>query len=236
MVKKILFVILSFFLFQACDSSSADTKNQIPDADITYNKQPDTSDVVVIEKVKIADTAFVDIKDIIADIDLNFVYADTLNFFKTAVYPCEECLLRYEVAIALNEANHYLDSLGYKLQLYDCYRPFSVQEFMWKILPDSRYVANPNKNGSIHNRGGAVDLRLLYPDGDTVPMGTEFDHFGIEASHAYDNLPDSVLANRKLLKEVMEKFGFKALNTEWWHYSYKNARTYPIANISLKCN
>jgi len=76
----------------------------------------------------------------------------------------------------------------------------------------------------------------LYESGDTVPMGTKFDHFGVEASHSYTNLPDSVIANRRLLRQAMEKFGFRAINTEWWHYSYHKAKSYNIAKVTLKCD
>lgn len=182
-----------------------------------------------------SDTSFVNIKALLPDVELNFVYADTANFFKEALYPCEECLLRYEVAVALKEVSNYLNSKGYQLLLFDCYRPFNIQQRMWKILPDGRYVANPNKGGSIHNRGGAVDLSLLDAYGNIVPMGTDFDHFGKEAAHSYKALPDSILNNRLVLKTAMEKFGFIALNSEWWHYTYKNGRSYPIAHLSFKC-
>lgn len=243
---RILTILLYSFIFcvscnheQKSESSSLSKETQtveepeivLPD---TSKNEKDTP-TVFQSKEQLSDTSFVNIKAFIPDADLDFVYTDTANFFKTAVYPCEECLLRKEVALALVEINDFLKTKSLKLQLLDCYRPFSVQQFMWKILPDSRYVANPNKGGSIHNKGGAVDLRLLYINGDTVPMGTEFDHFGKEAAHSYKNLPDVILQNRELLKNTMEQFGFISLQTEWWHYTYKNAKNYPVASISLSC-
>ncbi|MFO7869489.1 MAG: M15 family metallopeptidase [Bacteroidales bacterium] len=209
----------------AVDSIISDTINQ---KDTVAHKK-------TIHIDTLSDTSFVNINHYLPDIALNFVYADTTNFFETAVYPCEECLLRKEVAEAVVKVNDYLDSLGYTLQLMDCYRPLSVQKYMWDVLPDGRYVANPHRGGSIHNRGGAVDARLLYKNGDTVPMGTEFDHFGEKAAHSYTHLPDSILQNRKTLKNAMERFGFQHLRTEWWHYSYHKARSYPIAQIDFSC-
>ena len=65
-------------------------------------------------------------------------------------------------------------------------------------------------------------------------MGTDFDHGGFEAYMTNLNLPSEVIANRTLLKEVMEKHGFRGIRTEWWHFSHLSAFSYPLANIRLK--
>ncbi len=195
-----------------------------------------SSSVLSYSQIEISDTSFINIRDLDPEIELDFVYADTTNFFKTQVYPCETCMLRYEVALALIDAQEEAKSLGYQLVLYDCYRPYDVQKFMWKVLPDSRYVANPTNGGaSIHNRGGAVDVALADSKGNLIDMGTSFDHFGVEAGHNYTKLPQQVLENRKLLKSIMENHEFNSLSTEWWHYSYVKARSYPISNQPLPC-
>ena len=106
---------------------------------------------------------------------------------------------------------------------------------MWKIVPDANYVANPKK-GSIHNRGGAVDITLVDSLGVEIDMGTKFDFFGEEASHNYLNLPESVLKNRVLLKEIMLKNNFKSFDSEWWHYNLKGSNKDKIYNLKWKCN
>ena len=58
---------------------------------------------------------------------------------------------------------------------------------MWQIVSNPSYVADPAK-GSIHNRGGAVDITLVDTNGKEFDMGTPFDFFGIEASHNYTKL------------------------------------------------
>ena len=58
---------------------------------------------------------------------------------------------------------------GYKIKIFDCYRPLDIQKRMWKIVPNPDYVANPSK-GSIHNRGGAVDITLV----DIERKGTRY--------------------------------------------------------------
>mgnify|MGYP006186397759 CR=1 FL=1 len=89
---------------------------------------------------------------------------------------------------------------GFRIKLFDCYRPLDIQKKMWKIVSNPEYVADPKK-GSIHNRGGAVDISLVDAKGKEVEMGTSFDFFGFQASHNYTNLPDAVKANRKFLKK-----------------------------------
>ena len=160
-------------------------------------------------------------------------YATANNFLKEKVYPCDNCLVRAAVAKALVKASEILKSSGYRIKFYDCFRPVDVQRKMWAIMPDSRYVANPNKSGSIHNRGAAVDITLVDLNGKELDMGTAFDHFGVEAHHTYTNLSAQVLENRKLLKRVMEQCGFVAQPTEWWHYNYGDRSRYKISNEKL---
>jgi D-alanyl-D-alanine dipeptidase len=105
---------------------------------------------------------------------------------------------------------------------------------MWKIMPDDRYVGNPYGNGSVHNKGAAVDLTLVDAQGQELDMGTGFDHFGREAHHAYKELAPQVLENRKLLKQSMENGGFLPITSEWWHYFYKN-NGYSIGNFKPSC-
>jgi D-alanyl-D-alanine dipeptidase len=106
---------------------------------------------------------------------------------------------------------------------------------MWTIVSDPKYVANP-ATGSIHNRGGAVDITLVDANNMELDMGTKFDFFGEEASHNFKNLPDAVLKNRKLLKKILTKSGFQSLDSEWWHYNLKGAKRMPISNFTWKCN
>lgn len=65
-------------------------------------------------------------------------------------------------------------------------------------------------------------------------MGTGFDNFSDTAHHNLKNLPPEILKNRALLKETMEKHGFKALETEWWHYSWPNNRNYEVLDIDFR--
>ena len=178
---------------------------------------------------------FVRLKDLSSDFVYELKYATPDNFLKQAVYDCGECYLRKSTAEALVKANKAFIQLGYRIKLFDCYRPLSVQKKMWKILPGTHYVANPAK-GSKHNRGAAVDLTLVDAQGKELNMGTPFDFFGKEAHHTYTQHSKEVLENRKLLKETLDKFNFKSIYSEWWHYEYRPEMQSKVENFEWQCN
>jgi zinc D-Ala-D-Ala dipeptidase len=151
------------------------------------------------------------------------------------VYDCASCYLRFKTVKALIKANKEFIKRGYKIKLFDCYRPHEIQKKMWQIVPNPSYVADPSK-GSIHNRGGAVDITLVDSKGNQLDMGTPFDFFGIEASHGYHLLSTEVKNNRALLKKIMLKNGFNAFESEWWHYNLATALQDKISNSKWKCD
>jgi len=185
-------------------------------------------------KQEIADTTFVNLKDYSKDFIYDMKYATEDNFLKAKVYDCAECLLRLKTVQALVAANKDFMKKGYKIKLYDCYRPLSIQKKMFEIVPNPVYVADPKK-GSIHNRGGAVDISIVDSNGKEVDMGTPFDFFGIKAGHNYTKLSNEVLSNRKFLKKVMIKNGFNSFDSEWWHYNLKTGLKDKVSNQKWNC-
>lgn len=183
----------------------------------------------------VSDTTFVNIKDYSPDFVYDMKYATSDNFLKAKVYDCAECFLRLKTVKAIIKANAVFMKKGYKIKFFDCYRPLDIQKKMWQIVSNPSYVADPAK-GSIHNRGGAVDITLVDSNGKELDMGTSFDHFGIEASHAYANLSEKVKKNRALLKKVMTQNGFNSFDSEWWHYNLKSALTDKVSNVKWKCD
>ncbi|RVT73444.1 peptidase M15 [Flavobacterium sufflavum] len=183
----------------------------------------------------IGDTTFVNLKDYSSDFVYDMKYATDDNFLKAKVYDCAECYLRLKTVRALVVANQEFIKKGYRIKLFDCYRPLDIQKKMWEIVPNPEYVADPAK-GSIHNRGGAVDITLVNKRGRELDMGTKFDFFGIEASHAYENLSQKVKDNRMLLKSIMLENGFNSFDSEWWHYNLKSALMDVVSNEKWKCN
>lgn len=149
-------------------------------------------------------------------------YATADNFTKTRLYDEPICYLRYAVGLDLMEAAREFLSMGYKIKMYDGYRPYRIQGVMWSVCPNPNFLSNPLK-GSNHNRGVAVDLSICTAaDGKDVDMGTDFDYCGREAYTNYTNLPQQVLDSRNILWSVLNRHGFSKSKTEWWHLSHRN--------------
>ncbi len=183
----------------------------------------------------LTDTTFIRLADYSDAFAYDMRYATDNNFLKAKVYDCAECYTRVKTAKALLAANEDFKKEGVRIKFFDCYRPNSVQYKMWEIVPNPQYVANPVK-GSIHNKGGAVDITLETLEGEALDMGTDFDFFGKRAYHDMTDLPQNILDNRLLLKEIMEKHGFWSIRTEWWHYNLSSASNDPIADFKWKCD
>jgi D-alanyl-D-alanine dipeptidase len=218
-VMKKAFFIFGLCLLVSCKSTQLTGTKSATLLDIS--KETDSS-------------AFVNLRNYSLDFVFDMKYATKDNFLKEKVYPCEECFLRVKTVKALLEANKSFLEKGFRIKIYDCYRPKSIQKKMWKIVPDANYVANPKK-GSIHNRGGAVDISLVNANGKELDMGTKFDFFGKEASHNYLDLTEEILANRRLLKEVMLQHNFKSFDSEWWHYNLKGSNKDEVSNLKWNC-
>jgi D-alanyl-D-alanine dipeptidase len=218
-MKKIVFLFFTIILI-SCKSTQLDSKK--PAILLDISKETD-------------DNAIVNLKNYSNDFVYDMKYATDDNFLKEKLYPCAECFLRVKTVKSLLEANKTFSQKGYKIKLFDCYRPKAIQKKMFKIVPDPNFVANPKK-GSIHNRGGAVDISLVDSLGSEINMGTKFDFFGEEASHNYQNLSEEILANRKFLKKIMLQNNFKSFDSEWWHYNLNGSNTDKVENLKWYCN
>ncbi len=203
----------------------------------TVNSNTIASNKIVEKKqtISVSDTIFENLTDYSKDFILDMKYATNDNFLKSKVYDCASCYLRTKTIKSLIKANEDFMKKGYRIKLFDCYRPLDVQKKMWEIVPNATYVANP-KRGSIHNRGGAVDITLVDEQGNELDMGTKFDHFGPESSHFFTKLSSDVIKNRKLLKKVMLKNGFESFDSEWWHYNLKDAKKDALSNLKWNCD
>jgi D-alanyl-D-alanine dipeptidase len=138
------------------------------------------------------------------------------------------CKLRRSVATRLAKAAKLLRVQDRRLLVWDCYRPSSIQDKLWKLVPDKRYVANP-KQGSRHSRGAAVDLGLVDADGNAVTLPTKFDDFS-EAAHRVNALEGDAGVEARRLDAAMKKAGFVGIATEWWHFDAPDSAKFPLAN------
>lgn len=164
---------------------------------------------------------------------VDLVYASEKNFMKQRLYPANaKPWLRKVVADSLKKVQEELNKAGLGLKIFDAYRPWSVTGKMWEKVKDERYAADPKK-GSNHNRGIAVDLTLI--DLSTRiewDMGTGFDNFSDSAHYSFKQNPDFNY-RREYLRSVMEKHGFRALETEWWHFSLGNAAGFEVLDLTF---
>lgn len=158
-------------------------------------------------------------------------YATTNNFTGLNLYGEFDRAFLHKIAAA--KLLRAVERLGliepeYRLVIFDALRPRSVQWVLWENVvgtDQQKYVANP-KGGSIHNFGFAVDLSILDGAGRELNMGTPFDDFTPLAQPRYEEkflkegrLTGAQVANRRLLRRVMEEAGFNALRLEWWHFN-----------------
>lgn len=175
----------------------------------------------------------VDVAPLLPRAVLDLRYATPDNFTGRTLYPVARCLLRPAVAARLARAASRLERQGYRLRLYDCYRPLSIQRAMWKAFPRAGFVADP-KVGSLHNRGAAVDVGLSAPDGSELAMPTRFDAFERRArARATEGIPPELRRRRDRLRAAMEAEGFIVNPLEWWHFAARDARSYPLLDVPL---
>ncbi|MFI2742316.1 M15 family metallopeptidase [Zhouia sp. PK063] len=239
-MKNTLLIFFCIMSIVSCKNNTSTTKkDEIAITKSSPIEQKSKIDTVKENKLpsltELTDTSFVRLRDYSKNFVYDLRYATKNNFLKTKVYDCAECYVRVKTAKALLKANAAFMKHGLRIKFFDCYRPHDVQYKMWKIVPNSQYVANPDK-GSVHNRGGAVDITLVDSEGKELDMGTGFDYFGKKAYHDCYDLPQQVLANRKLLKETMNNYGFDSIRTEWWHYNLRAAYHDKVANFKWPCS
>jgi len=165
-------------------------------------------------------------------IKLDIRYATTNNFLGTVFYSEPRAFLQRPAAEALVRAHRNLKKHGYGLLIHDAYRPWSVTKVFWDATPADKkvFVADPSK-GSRHNRGAAVDLTLYdRRTGKAVDMVGTYDEV---TDRSYPDYPGGTSLqrwHRELLRDAMEAEGFTVYEAEWWHFDYKDWRSYPIGN------
>ena len=194
----ILFVVLLLTGCQAEPEQKAANDETTTDSIIVV-APVQTPPLPVLNQLDYDTTQWTDLALLDSSILLDLRYATENNFVQEKMYDCARCFFRPEAARAVVAVHRELQRQGLALKMLDCYRPRPVQWKLWEKVPDRRYVADPRK-GSMHNRGAAADLTLADSTGRELEMGTPYDFFGPEAYPSYTALPDSVLANRALLR------------------------------------
>jgi D-alanyl-D-alanine dipeptidase len=168
-------------------------------------------------------------------IKLDIRYAGRDNFLSTPVYRQARAFLQRPAAEALVRAHRALAAKGYGLLIHDGYRPWYVTKIFWEATPVANriFVADPAQ-GSRHNRGCAVDLTLYErATGKPVVMPGGYDEMSDRSYPMYPGGTSRQRALRELLRDAMEREGFRVYEAEWWHFDYKDWRQYRIGNEEL---
>ena len=202
-----------------------------------------------------------DVRYICPDIKIQLLWAYPDNVLGKQFYPVEVCLIQKSTAEKLAVASAIFKQDGYRIVLYDAYRPYSVSVEFYDIVQDGRFVANPANNPSTHNRGAAVDISLEDIDtGELVEMYSKIDTFNIsslrnlpdiyeykKASKRYNEIlnqyPDileyprrssEAIENVDYLTGVMESCGFTTISTEWWHFNDSDKNIFMVLDYDLE--
>ena len=186
-------------------------------------------------------SGFVVLSEAVPDAILEIRYYSTYNFVGDRIdgYEVPIAMLTREAATALKKVSDELVTKGYRLKIYDAYRPQrAVTHFAnWaKDIEDTRMKKYfyPDLDKSVlfdqgyidyksgHSRGSTVDLTLFDMNTEKeVDMGGTFDYFGIKSHPDYKKITKTQYKNRMILRKAMMKYGFKPLSTEWWHFTLK---------------
>lgn len=194
------------------------------------------------ETVIMDSSDFVVLSDMVPGIVQEIRYFSTYNFVGDRIDGYEEpvALLTKEAARALKGVANEANAMGYRLKVFDAYRPArAVRHFVFwgiedldlrmkpyfypklekQVLFQEGYIAKE----SSHSRGSTIDLTLLdMATGKEVDMGSPFDLFDPLSHPDCRDVTDEQYDNRMLLQNLMVRAGFEPIDCEWWHFTLKD--------------
>ncbi len=235
-------VLLFLFAAVACKSRPEETKSV--KVELPEEARPKEQAGPGLLERSLIEQGLIDIQSVDSTILVDLKYSTTDNFFGADVYnDLTRAYLPPDVSEKLRRAHDFLKEANpnYRFMVFDGVRPHGVQQILWRTLdsipPLNRkaYVADPAE-GSLHNYGCAVDLSVFDLVADTLlDMGTQYDYFGDLAYPRKEQwllqqglLSQIQIENRQVLRSAMQRAGFTAITSEWWHFnstSLANAKT-----------
>ena len=185
---------------------------------------------------------FVEVTEVIPDAILEIRYYSTYNFVGARIdgYERPLALMTRQAADSLKAVSDELKARGYRLKIWDTYRPQRAVNHFIRWAEDVQDTAMkaifyPMVDKSLlfeqgyiyarssHSRGSTVDLTLLEAaTGKELDMGSPFDWFGVESHPDYRCPLYRQSENRLILREAMLRHGFEGIDSEWWHFTLKN--------------
>jgi len=172
--------------------------------------------------------SLIEITEASHNVELDLKYATSDNFTAKPVYKRAACYLHPQAEKMLVVARDLAHTQGWRLRIFDAFRPSEVQWRLWEHTPDPDFLADPRR-GSPHSRGVAVDLTLIdMKTGKALDMGTHFDAFTPQSHHANTSVSPQAQKNRLLLMGLMTTAGWDFYRNEWWHYQLFDSRDYQL--------
>ena len=165
---------------------------------------------------------------------LEIRYATEQNITGKKIYADKRAWLREETIRKLAQVARELEEKGYRLVLWDGWRPASAQKALWTAKPDGRFLTPPNRV-SRHTRGTSVDVSLADRNGKILEMPSDHDEFTDRADEDFSDVPKEVAQRARLLRKAMFRAGFSGVPDEWWHYDLRDWASYePIEVRGLR--
>lgn len=175
------------------------------------------------------------------DVDKDFIidlkYATADNFTNAVVYTSSECYIDENTAFRLIAAKNSAQNAGFRIKVWDAFRPISAEQRFWDLLPDNRFVAYPPDMAVLkefknsHMNGQCVDVTLTDMDGNDVPMPSEFDDFTERARLDCPHTTGEARKNGEFLRDIMVAAGFTPYEGEWWHFYDRNVTPVRYSDI-----
>jgi len=156
---------------------------------------------------------------------LEIRYATEQNITGKKIYADKRAWLREETIRKLAQVARELEEKGYRLVLWDGWRPASAQKALWAAKPDGRFLTPPNRV-SRHTRGTSVDVSLADRNGKILEMPSDHDEFTDRADEDFSDVPKEVAQRARLLRKAMFRAGFSGVPDEWWHYDLRDWASY----------
>ena len=181
---------------------------------------------------RVMESTLVDVRSILPEIEYYMIFATPDNFTGRTLYARDVPFLQTGTAEKLKEAQAIFSQDGYRIKVYDAYRPSSVSGILSDIIRDSRYVASAGS--SIHNRAAAVDISLVDDDGNELEMPSPMHTFDRTSHRDSPTMSAEARKNMDYMTSVMRRCGFTTVSTEWWHFSDADAHRYPPLDISFR--
>lgn len=182
----------------------------------------------ILSIARAANPELVDIATVDRTIAIDLRYATEHNVTGRQLYPTgTKALVLPSVAQQLAGAQAWLKQYGYRLKIWDAYRPKEAQEMLWKYAGKDQFVSDPERGfGSMHSYGVSVDATLLDDWSQEATMPTKFDEFTPQAMMYYTGRDPLVRLHVNLLQKAMAYNNFYGLRVEWWHFTTADWKKY----------